>query len=190
MRLFAALLPPPDVLDEIEAAVAPYRTVWPQLRWVRADLWHVTLAFFGEVDEGALPRLAPRLEGAAARHPALELSFAGGGAFPGGRRARVLWTGLYGDRRALAGLAASAMAAGRRSGAVAADKRQRFHPHLTLARCRVPTEVRPLVDALSAYAGSAWTADSLHLMRSRLGSEVRYEKLRSWALRAPTTSCP
>ncbi|MQA86832.1 MAG: RNA 2',3'-cyclic phosphodiesterase [Streptosporangiales bacterium] len=183
MRLFAALIPPPDALDDIEAAVAPYRTAWPHLRWVREDLRHVTLAFFGEVDETALTRLTPRLERAAARHPPLDLSLAGAGAFPSGGRARVLWAGLYGDRRELAGLAASASAAGRRSGVGAADRRQRFHPHLTLARCRVPTDLRPLVEALSAYAGCSWTADALHLMRSHLGPQIRYEAVESWPLR-------
>lgn len=187
MRLFAALIPPSRVLDEVETAVAPYRAAWPDLRWVRPDQWHVTLAFFGELDDVALPQLEPRLERAAARHPALELSFAGGGAFPGATRARVLWSGLYGDRRQLASLASSATAAGRRSGAAAADKRQRFHPHLTLARCRAPTDLRPLVDALSAYAGSLWTADALHLVRSHLGPRTRYESLSSWPLRTQVT---
>lgn len=184
MRLFAALVPPTGILDEVEYAVAPLRAAWPDLRWVRSDLWHVTLAFFGEVDDAAAARLVPRLGRAAARHHALELSFAGGGAFPAGGRARVLWTGLYGDRRALGGLAGTAAAAARRAAAVPADKRQRFHPHLTLARCRTPTDLRSVVDALSSYAGSPWTADALHLVRSHPGPHTRYETLESWPLRA------
>src|SRR5690349_9014310 len=118
MRLFAALAPPTDVLDELEAVTAPFRAEWPGLRWSSRDLLHVTLAFFGEVDDRVLERLQPRLERAASRTPPIELSFAGAGAFPfGGAHARVLWTGVYGDRRELAQLAAACSTAGRRSGA-------------------------------------------------------------------------
>lgn len=183
MRLFAALLPPPAVLEEIEHAVSPCRTAWPDLRWVRPDHWHVTLAFYGEVADAVVPDLARRLERVAARHPVLDVSFAGAGAFPARGRARVLWAGLDGNRRLLAALAASATAAGRRAGATGTDTRQRFHPHLTLARCRVPTDVHDLVEALSGYAGSAWRADAIHLVRSALGPTVRYETVQSWPLR-------
>ncbi|MGH3387252.1 MAG: RNA 2',3'-cyclic phosphodiesterase [Actinomadura sp.] len=183
LRLFVAVLPPPEVLDGLEEFLAPHRAAWPDLRWLRRDVLHVTLAFLGEVDERTLDRLVPRLERAAGRHARLRLSFAGGGAFPGGgAHARVLWTGLYGDRRTLAGLAASAAAAAVRAGAPQ-DKYRGFRPHMTLARCRRPTDVRPLVEELSAFAGTPWTAGSIHLMRSHLGRQVRYESVRSWPLR-------
>jgi RNA 2',3'-cyclic 3'-phosphodiesterase len=51
VRLFAALIPPESVLDEIERAFAPYRGGPPALRWTARDTWHVTLAFYGEVDD-------------------------------------------------------------------------------------------------------------------------------------------
>src|ERR1700754_702014 len=115
MRLFVALPLPGQVLDEIEEAIAPLRPGWPDLRWVRRDLLHLTVAFLGEVDDGTFERLSPRLERVARRYDPLTLSLAGSGAFPGGgTHARVLWTGLYGDRRTLAGLAASVTAAGGR----------------------------------------------------------------------------
>jgi 2'-5' RNA ligase len=182
MRLFVALLPPPEVLDGLEEFLGPHQVAWPDLRWLRRDLLHVTLAFLGEVDEGALDRLLPRLQRAASRCQRLRLSFAGAGAFPGnGARARVLWTGLYGDRRMLARLAASATAAGLRAGAPTGTYKG-FRPHMTLARCRRPTDVRPLVEELSAFAGAPWTAGSVHLMRSDLGRQVRYETVKSWPL--------
>lgn len=183
LRLFVALLPPPEVLDGLEEFLAPHRAAWPDLRWLRRDLLHVTLAFLGEVDERTLDGLLPRLERAAGRCSRMGLSFAGAGAFPGsGVHARVLWTGLYGDRRSLARLAASAAAAGVRAGSPP-DKYKSFRPHMTLARCRRPTDVRPLVEELSAFAGAPWTAGSIHLMRSHLGRQVRYETVKSWPLR-------
>lgn len=183
MRLFIAVVPPAAALDELEAAAAPMRPGWPQLRWTSHDAWHVTLAFLGDVDAAAAARLPPRLERAAGRHRKLSLWFAGAGAFPGGARARVLWTGLYGDRRALARLAASIAAGARRAGAPPPDESRPFRPHLTLARCRAPTDVRPLLTALTGYTGTPWAAERIHLIRSQPGSLPRYETLASWVLR-------
>ncbi|REE96369.1 RNA 2',3'-cyclic phosphodiesterase [Thermomonospora umbrina] len=186
MRLFVALLPPPNVLDELDRLLVPYRAAWPDLKWISRDLMHVTLAFLGEVDERAESRLLPRLERAAARYPKIELSFAGAGSFPsGGAHARVLWTGVYGDRGILVRMAASVNAAGRRAGASLGEYKG-YRPHLTLARSRRPTDMRPLVEELSAYAGMAWTSDAVHLVRSHLpGKEqpgLRYESLYAWPL--------
>ncbi|WP_141578514.1 RNA 2',3'-cyclic phosphodiesterase [Actinomadura sp. WMMA1423] len=187
MRLFVALVPPEDVLDELAEAIRPLLGTLPELRWVRRELMHVTLTFLDEVDDRTLERLLPRLERAARRHERMALSLAGAGAFPGnGAHARVLWTGLYGDRRALARLAASTTAAGRRVGTIP-DKHRGFRPHMTLARSRRPVDVRSLVEALSSFAGMPWTADAVHLMRSRLpgkdNTQLVYEPLVTWPLR-------
>jgi 2'-5' RNA ligase len=184
VRLFVALIPPEHVLDEIEAAFAPYRDGRPELRWTRRDTWHVTLAFYGEVDDLTQARLLPRLQRAAGRHPRRELAFAGAGAFPKARFARTLWTGIHTD---LQHLADSCLAAGRREG-IDTGRHLRFHPHLTVARTRTPLDLGSLVDALETYEGTPWSADEIHLVRSHLGAEVRYETLHSWPLRTATAS--
>lgn len=187
MRLFVAIAPPPDVFDELDALAGPLRAGRPDLRWTSRDAWHVTLAFLGQVDEAAATRLRPRLERAAHRHHAFRLAFSGAGAFPAATRANVLWSGLSGDRRALAHLAESVAAGASRAGATPPDKGRRFQPHLTLARCRTPADVTELVAALAAYQGRPWTADRIHLVRSRLGAteQPRYATLGSWPLRPP-----
>ena len=179
MRLFVALVPPEDVLDEIAAAFGPHHDAWPGLRWTRRESWHVTLAFYGEVGDRVAERLPARLERAAARHPARELAFTGVGAFPRPVAARVLWTGVEADLRRLA---ESCVAAGRRAG-VDIDDSKRFHLHLTVARARDPLDIRPLIDRLRAYAGTAWTADEVLLIRSHPGPRPRYETLHRWPLR-------
>jgi RNA 2',3'-cyclic 3'-phosphodiesterase len=184
MRLFVAIAPPPEVLDELDAAAAPFRDGRQDLRWTNQEAWHVTLAFLGEVEELAATRLIPRLERAAGRHSTFSLAFAGAGAFPAATKANVLWTGLGGDRHALSELAASVNAGARRAGAMPPDKGRRFQPHLTLARCRMPADVSSLVAALDGYQGLPWTADRIHLIHSRLGQQPRFVMLGSWPLRA------
>jgi 2'-5' RNA ligase len=187
MRLFVAIAPPPAVLDELDALTAPYRAGRPDLRWTSREAWHVTLAFLGQVDDSAVARLRPRLERAAWRHQAFRLTFSGGGAFPAATRANVLWGGLAGDRGALARLAQSVAAGASRAGAPPPDGRRRFQPHLTLARSRVAADVTLIVAALAGYQGPPWTADRMHLIRSRLGAteQPRYATLASWPLGPP-----
>jgi 2'-5' RNA ligase len=186
MRLFVAIAPPSAVLDELDALVEPLRARRLDLRWTNREAWHVTLAFLGQVDEATAARLMPRLERAARRHHNFGLAFSGAGAFPAAARANVLWSGLSGDRRALARLAESVTAGASRAGTPPPDKGRRFQPHLTLARCRMPADVRELVAALAGHQGQPWTADRVHLVRSRLGAseQPRYSSLASWPLRA------
>jgi len=185
MRLFVAIALPADAAGELDRAVAPLRLAWPELRWTGRDAWHLTLAFLGEVDEELLGRLGDRLERAAARHGRLSLSLGGAGAFPTAARARVLWTGVRGDRRGLAGLAGSVAAGARRAGVPPAQERRRYEPHLTLARCRAPADVQTLVATLAGFAGTPWTASEIYLIRSRLQDQPRYETLGAWPLIAP-----
>jgi 2'-5' RNA ligase len=183
MRLFVAIALPPEAAGELDRVVAPLRPGWPELRWTGVDAWHLTLAFLGEVDEAVTGVLAVRLAAAAKRHTALTLSLSGAGAFPGATRARVLWTGILGDRRGLAALAGAVDRAARRAGAPPATGGRGYQPHLTLARCRAPADVRPLVDTLSGFHGTPWTAAEIYLIHSRLEASPRYEVLGTWPLR-------
>ncbi|MFI6295792.1 RNA 2',3'-cyclic phosphodiesterase [Nonomuraea sp. NPDC050790] len=182
MRLFAALVPPDEVLDEIETAIAPHVGQVPGLRWPDRATWHVTLGFFGEVPERVLPALQVRLARAVARHPAVDLAFDGFGAFSSVRRARVFWAGLSGGP--MTRLADSVKAGARRAGATETDQK-RFHPHLTLARAKHEQDLSALVESLAGFSGSPWRAESVRLVSSTLGAQVRYESLAEWALASP-----
>lgn len=208
VRLFVAIAPPPEALDELETLTAPLRAARDDLRWTSREAWHVTLAFLGEVHESALPGLLPRLERAAGRHHDFRLAIAGAGAFPTTDRANVLWGGLSGDCRSLANLAASVTAGASRAGATAPAKGRSFEPHLTLARCRLPADVSGIVAALAGYQGLPWHADRIHLVRSQLpgttvphrsetadepgpgpsGSRPRYTTVAWWPLSGPEPS--
>lgn len=181
MRLFVALTPPADVLEELQARVAVLRELQPDLRWSRPEQWHLTLAFLGEVGDDSRGELIRRLGRAADRYRPLTLSFGSGGRFGH----RVLWTRVHGERDRLRRLADSVRAAARRSGL--ATEQRPYRPHLTLARATTAADLRPLVDALAPYEGSSWTADELNLVHSRLGAgpggTALHEPFRSWPLR-------
>jgi 2'-5' RNA ligase len=188
LRLFVAISPPPNVLDELAVAVAQTRRDWPELRWIGQERWHVTLAFLGEVDPARLDELRVRLERAAARHHAQRLRIGPGGAFPSPARARVLVAHVESadaDLSGLVALARSVAAGARRAGAPPPDENRRYRPHLTLARVRQPTDLAALLGELSSRRGhpSAWAAEQIHLVESRLGPDPDYRTLATWPLR-------
>ena len=178
MRLFAAIDPPESAVKDLRWAIG---TTDDTLRWVAEEQWHITLAFYGEVSDAVAEGLVERLERAAARTPPLSLQLAGAGCFPNRpNAARVLWIGVDGAVPDLARLAERCTAAGRREG-LAMEKR-RFQAHLTLARARTPVDVSKRLAALWPYAGPAWPATSLRLVRSTLGPKTRHETLVEWPL--------
>jgi 2'-5' RNA ligase len=164
VRLFVAIVPPPPALAHLAAAVAPLRATAPSaVRWTPAERQHLTLVFLGEVDEDRVDRVGLRLAEALDGRPPPVLQIAGAGRF--GRQ--VLWAGLAGDVELLRSLARAA-ARGVRAAGVALERRA-YQPHLTLARTRGPADLAPLVEALAAYEGPAWTAGQVLLMASVLG---------------------
>ncbi|MFI8088387.1 RNA 2',3'-cyclic phosphodiesterase [Streptomyces sp. NPDC086080] len=179
MRLFAAVLPPEDVLHELAAEVAKLRALpgADGMRWTERAGWHFTLAFYGEVADELAPELVARLTRAAARTDPFELALRGGGQFGQGR---ALWTGAEGDLRTMRLLAGRTEAAARKAG-VAMEEHRRYKAHLTVARSREAVDVRPHVAALRAWRGRTWTVNELVLVRSRLpasgvpGEQPRYE---------------
>lgn len=172
-RMFVAVVPPEEVLEDLDAFLEPRRE-HGAFRWTLAEQLHVTLAFLESVPDRALDALVEGLHAAAARRRPFEARVAGGGAFPDVARGKVLWAGLELDadaRAELDRLAAGARAAAGRAG-VPVDG-QRFRPHLTLARLGRPQELTRWVRLLDAYAGLTWTVDRVALVESHLGEGPR-----------------
>lgn len=174
MRLFVAVRPPDTALAHADDALAAVRSTHPDLRWVPRERWHLTLAFYGEVRDdavdGVVAMLGRRLAdppGRAGRVAALSLSLHGAGQFT----RRALWLGVAGEVDDLRRVARS----------VTFDRRP-YRPHLTIARLRGGVDASAAVEALTGYAGPAWVADRVHLVRSRLGPSPSYEDMATWTL--------
>ncbi|MFF2952757.1 RNA 2',3'-cyclic phosphodiesterase [Kitasatospora sp. NPDC057965] len=191
MRLFVAVLPPVEALQDLADAVAPVRGLpgADRLRWTTADAWHLTLAFFGEVPADRVTELEAALAEVAEAHPAHTLRLAGGGRFGD----RVLWAGVEGQDWALRRIAEAVYRA--TAAVVGETDAFSFHPHLTLARAGssrgrrraeqrlAAAELDALARALDGYRGPEWEAAELHLMRSEQGGgPVRYTSLCSLPL--------
>ena len=186
MRMFAAVLPPQDVLDDLAEFVGP-REEASEFRWTRPESWHLTLAFMADVPDRSLDDLLERLGRAGRRRTPFTVRLAGGGAFPNPARAKVLYAAVDGgpdDLEELRRLSTGARAAANRAGAPADGAV--FRPHLTLARMRRPVEATRWLRVLSTYRSRDFTVTDLDLVESHLGqgpgTRPRYDVVGSFPL--------
>jgi RNA 2',3'-cyclic 3'-phosphodiesterase len=124
MRLFAAIPLPDDTVDRLEML----QSGLPEGRLVPPENFHVTLGFFNDCDRHLAADIDAGLS--AIRAPAPDLVFDGLGMFGDGRP-RALYAALRPDP-ALSHLRDKVLTAAR--GAGVALKRERFVPHVTIAR--------------------------------------------------------
>jgi 2'-5' RNA ligase len=189
MRMFVALVPPGEVTEDLSEFLDPRQEAEPGFRWTTPEQWHLTLAFMAQVADRHLDDLVARLERAAARRTAFPLRLAGGGAFPGPSRAKVLFAAVEAGehQEELQRLATGVRAAATKAGAPTDGGR--FHPHVTLARIGRPVEATRWLRVLDAYRGPTWQADEITLIESHLGEgprkRPRYEVVETFPLGRP-----
>jgi 2'-5' RNA ligase len=130
LRLFAAIPLPEDIADRlIDLESEVHGASWRSL-----DQLHLTLRFFGEIDEALARDLDHELSQIA--EAPFEIRLAGAGSF-GGREPSALWAGVE-PSPSLTRLASACEKAARRAGL--APEPRKFKPHVTLAYCRGTTD--------------------------------------------------
>jgi 2'-5' RNA ligase len=175
-------------MQHAAVAVDAVRAAHGGPRWVPAERWHLTLAFYGEVAERDVDRTARRVGRAVAGGRPMDLALAGAGSF--GRRA--LWLGVTGGAEDSAGAAGKDIDSIARlrmlARALSREPHPRaYRPHLTIARLRADTDpaaADAAVAALAGYAGPTWPATEVHLVHSQLGGSngPAYDDLETWTL--------
>jgi RNA 2',3'-cyclic 3'-phosphodiesterase len=164
-RLFVAVLPPPEVLDQVAALERP---AIEGLRWTPREQWHVTLRFLGEAD--AAPAAAA-LRGTGAARVRARL-----GPTVGRFDQRILHLPLSGLDDLARDVIAATAALGRPP-----DGRP-FHGHLTLARV-AKTATVDLRRLAGTPLEAEWDVEAFSLMESRLSpAGARYHLLERFEL--------
>jgi 2'-5' RNA ligase len=131
LRLFVAIELPHDVLAALEATQGQLRAQGlGGLRWVRPEGIHLTLKFLGDIEETKVEPIAHALERALCPFPRFTINVKSLGVFPDGKRPRILWVGLEGNR-----LSALALAVEKALEPLGFSPEGRgFLPHLTVGR--------------------------------------------------------
>jgi 2'-5' RNA ligase len=199
MRLFIAV----ELPENWTAAMAGIQEALRRrgaggLRWVRSEGIHLTLKFLGNVEQERVAPVTDAMRGAAAACAPFTLRLGPPGAFGAPRRVRVVWAGVAGDLDALTTLWRAVE--DRVSPLGYPPERDRFSPHLTLARVPddMPTEARSripaLLDALHLPDPPPLRVREIALMQSLLGpGGARYQRVATAPLRedyAPRGASP
>ncbi len=143
------------------------------LRWIDAAIWHVTLQFLGPVAAGRVDDARLACAFGAGRIRAFTAEFCGAGAFPSARRARIVWIGTGEGSDSLANLSTEVQAQTAKRGFESESRK--FHPHVTVARAKVPRDVSAMLGSLH-LPSVRMDVGELTLFESHLGtSSARYE---------------
>lgn len=178
MRLFAAVYPTRAAREHLGSALREVQEITgTALRWGDPEQWHVTLGFYGDQPEGAVPDLVEHLSGVAGETAPFISCLRGAGSFSG----TTLWLGLGGQSDRMVDLM--------RACSLDVAERARQRAHLTVARmsraertrkareqrrrsrtiARPAPELSDVVHALSVYKGPEWTVSEIRLVASVLG---------------------
>lgn len=197
MRTFVALEIPCDVKQQLRALqdrlkeLPALRRQPSLLRWTNTQNLHLTLRFLGDTDKSQRQQLQNGLAALAAKHAPFSLKPSRLGCFRSWSNLRVLWVGLDGELETLLHLQADVESLARQKGF--APERNRYSPHITLART-ARNAARPALRSASeqlrraaedggSLTWSDWKVCELHFIRSVLGpGGAQYFNLATCAL--------
>lgn len=177
LRLFFGIGLEPAAVESLGCVQQQLRRTYPDARWVRPDLWHVTLKFLGQTASD----MVSALEGVAkqaARGCAPGWAELGDiEAKPGWRRPRVLWVACTLPPAWIAMQAELERLCAELGFPV---ENRDYRAHVTLARLEQnrPIAHAPEAAVLSSVRGTRWRVDAIRLYRSQPGpSGSQYEIL-------------
>lgn len=145
-RIFAAI----DISNEARDKTAEYiknlKSEFSDLRvgWEKAEKLHLTLKFFGDIDDSDFHRLSDAVFETAGQIPKFNLLTADTGVFPSQKKARVLWLGIKDEKGTLQKLAGIFQLNCAKQGFSKVTRS--FKAHLTIARLREPQKSKELIE--------------------------------------------
>jgi len=155
--------------------------------WSRPENIHLTMKFFGNVDQAKTPLISEVLARVAKEFSPVKIAVGGTGVFPRPSRPQVLWIGIDDRTDALAKLQKRLEDECAREGFPQEDRA--FRPHLTIARIRKPQNANRLAEAhlRFEFARVELILNELVLFRSELSPKgSRYTPISRHVLPTPT----
>jgi len=158
----------PDIVDKICRVQEELSRCGGRLKLVESENLHITLRFLGEVLESQLQQVYEKVLLKLEWRPFL-VRLKGVGAFPNERRPRVVWIGVEEGHDELIDLSRQIENGLRKLGFPKESKE--FHPHVTIARVKIPGNVGSLGKLFSAYREfvfGEFTVEKVELKKSVL----------------------
>jgi RNA 2',3'-cyclic 3'-phosphodiesterase len=166
VRTFIAIPLSETILSTIGKAQRQLAENLPDVRWVRPETIHLTLAFLGDISQESLESIGDSMLSIGKFFAPFEVRIAGLGAFPSRARPRVVWLGV---ERCTPLMQLQAMLAKNLADMNQPGDDRPYTPHLTLGRSRqsVHAVSRDLERFASLEIGSL-SVDRMVLYESQL----------------------
>jgi 2'-5' RNA ligase len=132
IRSFLAIELPGPILRKIGEVQGDLRSTHAEVRWTNPEKIHLTLKFFGNIEESRIDSILKSIEEPLGKTSPFSLKVRGVGAFPHLKNPRVIWVGLADETGVLTSLQKQIEAQLQKIGFQPEDRP--FHPHLTLGR--------------------------------------------------------
>lgn len=149
IRAFLAIELPKLILNRLKEVQQELRESQADVRWVDPNSIHLTLKFFGNVEEKEIESIMKSIEKPVQRTPLFSLKVQGMGGFPDLKNPRVLWIGLEESGDILSSLYKELEKELEKIGFKPEDRP--FHPHLTLGRVKSPRGKAFLLEKIKKY---------------------------------------
>ncbi len=146
VRCFLAIDLPEEIKEVLEGLQKELKRLNEDIRWVRPEGFHLTLKFFGNVEEDRLGRLYEVAEGPVKKTSPFNLTLKEIGFFPERKAPRVIWVGIGGED--LSTLLEFQLNLERAFEKLKIPREKRkFHPHLTLGRVKRISDPKRFLEA-------------------------------------------
>jgi 2'-5' RNA ligase len=149
IRSFLAIELPRTIQKKIEEIQGDLKSTRADVRWVSPEKIHLTLKFFGNIEESKIEPIVKSIEGSIQTTPPFSLKVKGMGAFPHLKNPRVIWMGLTNGKENAISLQQRLEVLLEKIGFEAEDRP--FQPHLTLGRVKSSRGREELVRGIEKY---------------------------------------
>jgi 2'-5' RNA ligase len=149
VRSFLAIELPKPILRKIEEVQGDLRSTHADVRWVNPEKIHLTLKFFGDIEESRIDPIFKSIEEPIRNTLPFSLKVKGVGVFPHMRNPRVIWMGLVDGRETLISFQKQIDTLLKDIGFQPEDRP--FHPHLTLGRMKSSRGKEELVGRMEKF---------------------------------------
>ncbi|MDY6855435.1 MAG: RNA 2',3'-cyclic phosphodiesterase [Thermodesulfobacteriota bacterium] len=184
IRSFLAIELPFTIIKKIKKVQDDLKSSLFSVKWVRPESIHLTLKFFGNIEEESIEEISRVITGVTSKFSPFHLEIRDIGAFPSLIRPRVIWVGVdeRGDTlKILYNMIEKNLET------IGFDPEQRqFNPHLTLGRVKSLEGKRTLIDKVEQCKGcdlGVFQVEALYLFKSELRpAGAVYSKLSTFKL--------
>jgi 2'-5' RNA ligase len=149
IRSFLAIELPKPIIRKIEEVQGDLKTTHADVRWVSPEKIHLTLKFFGNIEESRIDPIFKSIEKPVRSTLPFSLKVRGIGAFPQMKNPRVIWMGLIQEGEVFPSLQRQIEAQLEKIGFQSEGRA--FHPHLTLGRMKSGRGKGELVERMEKY---------------------------------------